>query len=132
MTKPPPIRDVMTLMPATIDQGATLIKAQEMMMKHDIRHLPVTEKGKLVGILSDRDLQIGLNVEEHFDGGELLTINYVCSFNPYCVTPGTPLDEVARYMASHHISSALIVSGDKIEGIFTSSDACRWIGQLTR
>ena len=130
MAQLPAIRDVMTLMPATIDQRETLLTAQEMMVKQDIRHLPVTDKGKLVGILSDRDLQIGLNVEEHFQGGELLSVNYVCSFNPYCVTPDTPLDEVARYMASHHISSALIMAGDKIEGIFTSTDACRWIGQL--
>jgi acetoin utilization protein AcuB len=51
--------DLMTTNPVTVSPTATIADAWDLMTGLEIRHLPVLEKGKLVGIVSDRDLDIG-------------------------------------------------------------------------
>jgi CBS domain-containing protein len=50
------VSEIMTANPTTIDVGASLADALEAMAQMRIRHLPVTEEGRLIGMLSDRDL----------------------------------------------------------------------------
>jgi CBS domain-containing protein len=50
------VADVMGTEPITVHPGATLREAAGIMTRHWIRHLPVVESGKLVGIISQRDL----------------------------------------------------------------------------
>jgi len=45
--------------PATIEASATLTEASALMRLHNVRHLPVTDEGRLVGIVSMRDLLAG-------------------------------------------------------------------------
>ena len=54
----PLIRDYMTESPHSIGANQTLATAHEMMRAHQIRHLPVLRAGKLVGIVSQRDLYL--------------------------------------------------------------------------
>ncbi|MBI1734314.1 MAG: CBS domain-containing protein [Candidatus Rokubacteria bacterium] len=49
-------RDLMTPSPATVMPGTSLGEAWDLMRELDVRHLPVVERGALVGMLSDRDL----------------------------------------------------------------------------
>ncbi len=60
-----PARDIMTKDPITIDAGADLDSALKTMKKATIRRLPVTEDGKLVGLLSSADL--AAEIKEEFD-----------------------------------------------------------------
>ncbi|HEY8864487.1 MAG TPA: CBS domain-containing protein [Candidatus Dormibacteraeota bacterium] len=46
----------MTSAPRTIESAEPAAKAAEIMVKHRVRHLPVTDKGRLIGFLSARDL----------------------------------------------------------------------------
>jgi acetoin utilization protein AcuB len=55
-SKMPAVGAVMTSFPYFVDAGATAAKMEQMMDKHGIRHLPVQENGKVVGIVSERDL----------------------------------------------------------------------------
>ena len=50
-------RDVMTENPTTVDAGATVAEAAELLQTLEIRHLPVVEGSELLGIVSDRDLR---------------------------------------------------------------------------
>lgn len=50
------VRQVMASDPVTINAGASLREAAKIMTEHWIRHLPVIERGRLVGIISQRDL----------------------------------------------------------------------------
>lgn len=50
------VRDVMSRNLVTIDSGATLLEAQEMLARHDIHHLLVEDRGRIVGVVSDRDV----------------------------------------------------------------------------
>ena len=54
----PTIQKYMTTTPHTIGGEQTLAKAEKFMREHKIKHLPVLEGGKLVGILSDRDVKL--------------------------------------------------------------------------
>ena len=51
------VRDVMRRPPVTVDPNASMRAAVELMKSHGVRHLPVTEQGRLVGILTDRDIR---------------------------------------------------------------------------
>jgi CBS domain-containing protein len=50
------VSEYMTHSPRTIEAGELVAKAAEIMVKHRMRHLPVTDKGRLIGFLSARDV----------------------------------------------------------------------------
>ena len=52
------VRDLMTHEVATCAQDATMIEAEKLMNKHRVRHLPVTDGSKLIGMLSIRDIMV--------------------------------------------------------------------------
>ena len=52
------VKDVMTASPRTISVHEKVIVAKQVMSKYSIRHIPVTEKADLIGIISDRDLKL--------------------------------------------------------------------------
>ncbi len=124
----PMIQKFMTTVPQWIHAGETLQKAEDMMKKLGIRHLPVMDKDKVVGILSDRDIKLAQGIAG-VDPTVVPVID-VCPENPYTVDPETPLHEVARVMASKHYGSAIVVQNGKLVGIFTTVDACRAIVEI--
>lgn len=117
------VGDVMTPSPHTINEERTLADAHEQMRTFNIRHLPVLVGGKLVGLLSERDLAL---VETFRDvKPEAVKVSEAMAPDPYVVGRDTPLAEVARGMAEHKMGSAVVRDGDKVVGIFTTVDACR-------
>jgi acetoin utilization protein AcuB len=121
------IHQYMTLVPRTIGEDIEVSKADAIMRDHDIRHLPVLKEGKLVGIVSDRDVKIA----KSFPGPGELSVGDVMSADPYTVGPETPLSEVVATMIEHKYGSALVQSPQgKIAGIFTTIDALRALKHL--
>ena len=91
------------------------------MREHGIRHLPVLEAGKLVGLLSDRDIKL---VETLADvDPKKVTVAEVARDDVYSVPPDNLLDDTVDNMAERKIGSALIVQNNKLVGIFTEIDA---------
>lgn len=122
MSKPiPPISKYMTPAPFTIGKDDTLAKALETMREHHIRHLPVVHEGKLVGLLSDRDLKL-LRTLRGVDPNSQ-HVEDAMTPGVYAVQGVTPLDKVASEMAEHKYGSAVVMDGEKIAGIFTTVDA---------
>jgi acetoin utilization protein AcuB len=120
------IGDVMTPQPLTIARDQTLEIAHVMMREHRLHHLPVLEHGRLVGVLSLRDLYFvetiaGVDVEHD-------SIDDAMNADAYQVGPETPLQEVARAMAERGIGSAVVTERERVIGIFTASDALRLLG----
>jgi acetoin utilization protein AcuB len=131
MTKPiPTIQKYMTKVPHSVGDEQTLAHASSLMKEHGIRHLPVLRGGKLLGILTDRDVHLieALVGEEGAD----LAVAEAMTEEPYAVDPGTPLDEVASEMAEKKYGSAVVVQNRKVVGIFTTVDACRALSELLR
>ncbi len=122
MKHEPLIRDYMTQQPVSIEAGDGVEKARQLMKRLGVRHLPVMESGVLVGILSERELNLAYGLEVT-DPGRFLVID-VCSQNPYVVTPDTPLRVVANIMAREHFGSMIVAEYGRPVGIFTTSDAC--------
>jgi acetoin utilization protein AcuB len=123
------IQSVMTLCPHSIGSDQELSKAQSLMRQHNIRHLPVREGGKLVGIISDRDLKFASGWSKADSTN--LTVQDICMPEPYIVEPQTDLRIVLKRMVDDQIGCALVAtSPDKLVGIFTTTDACRYLGEV--
>ncbi len=124
----PTIEQFMTPTPQTIGADQTLEAAAEMMRAYGVRHLPVRAEGKLVGVVSARDLE---RAEAAHDSRRLYTpVSEVMRKDPWCVPPEAPLAEVVREMAERKVGSAVVVSGDCVCGIFTGVDAARVLADL--
>ena len=100
MSKPiPSIQKHMTTSPHSIGSDQPLSRAHQFMREHAIRHLPVLAGGKLVGMLSDRDLHL----VESLRGvdPEKVLVEDAMSTTVYAVAPEQPLDVVVTTMAEH-------------------------------
>ena len=125
MDRIPPIKSVMTPFPYAIEADAPLRQARNRMLQHEIRHLPVTRRHRLVGVLTDRDLKRALDPSLGLAPKNELFVEDVMVADAYAVSMDEPLDHVLAEMAERHIGCALVVKGDQLAGIFTSTDACR-------
>ncbi len=129
MSKPiPQIQKHMTTAPNSIGVEQTLARAHHFMREHGIRHLPVLHGGKLVGMLSDRDLHL-VEAMAGVDPEKVL-VSEAMSSTVYAVTPEQPLDEVVSTMAEHKYGSAVVMQNEKVVGIFTTVDVCRTLAEL--
>jgi CBS domain-containing protein len=123
----PTIKVAMTTFPHSIDIDAPLAAAWEMMLEHGIRHLPVTEGGALVGIVTERDLRLVLRPGSSETGG---AVRLACTLDACVVDDDTPLDIVAREMGDRQIGSVIVVRHGKVVGILTTTDVCRLLAEL--
>jgi len=118
----------MTRQPWTVRKNAKMSQAHELMRSHRIRHLPVLEAGKLVGIVSDRDLHL---IETLPDSDpEEVTVEEAMTEDVYSVGLDDPIDAVAEQMATHKYGCAIVVQNRRVVGIFTTVDACRALSEL--
>ena len=129
MSKPiPTIQKYMTTSPHSIGVEQTLAKAHGMMREYSIRHLPVLHGGKLLGMLTERDLRL----VESLAGVDptKVKVEDAMSTVVYSVKPDAPLDEVVATMGEHKYGSAVVMQNEKVVGIFTTVDVCRALAEL--
>ncbi len=124
----PSVAAVMTPFPWFIHIEDRLARAIEVMEEHQIRHLPVTDAGRLTGVVTQRDIRL-IEGATPVAQRERLTVRDACVLDAYIVDVGERLDRVLLEMAARHIGSALVVKHDKLAGIFTATDACRAFGE---
>jgi acetoin utilization protein AcuB len=124
----PTVQKYMITTPHTIGVEQTMDFAHRMMREHKFRHLPVLSGGKIVGIVSDRDLHL-IETLRDVDPRKVL-VEDAMTLDPYCVDPETPLDEVVRTMAEHKYGCAIVLQNHHVVGIFTTVDACRAFADL--
>jgi acetoin utilization protein AcuB len=120
----------MTPSPHVVQSAASLASAQHLMQEAGARHLPVLEDGKLVGILSERDM-LFLETLTDVDPSRI-PVRSAMQTDVYGVGRDTPLDEVAVTMARHKYGSAVVCSGAEVVGIFTTVDAMRALADMVR
>ena len=129
MTKAiPQIKKYMTTNIQTIGDEQPMSIAHRMMRDLHVRHLPVLHQGKLVGIVSDRDLHLVETLRD-VDPTQV-SVNEAMTQDAYVVTPEAPLDEVVATMAAHKYGSAVVVDHGHVVGIFTTVDACSAFADL--
>ena len=127
----PSMSRYMTRQPWTIGKDAKMSQAHLLMREHHIRHLPVLDSGRLVGIVTERDLHL----IETLPGGDPDEVSVEEAMTPevYVVSADDPVDTVVEKMADHKYGSAVVVNQRGIvAGIFTSIDAMQVLADVLR
>jgi len=115
------IREIMKRGPWTIGETDTLGNAQQLMTQHQIRHLPVISEGKLVGMLSERDL---LSARAHADGDERwwkIPVHFAMQ-PAETADAGEPIEAVATRMGTSRIGALAVVDHGKLVGVVSVID----------
>lgn len=121
----PAIGSVMTPFPYVVQVDDSVLAARALMIEHDVRHLPVKDGSRLLGVLTDRDLKRALDPALGLPPKDELFVRDVYLADAYVVDVSEPLDEVLDHLSSEHIGSALVTKQGRLVGIFTLTDAAR-------
>jgi IMP dehydrogenase len=107
---------VMIADPVTVRPDQKIFEAREIMDRYRISGLPVTERGRLVGILTNRDLRFERRLDRTV--GEVMTKDHLVT-----AQPGVDLDEAKDILQRHRIEKLLLVDNDfKLKGLITVKD----------
>lgn len=105
-----------------------LTEAKERMLFEGVRHLPVIDAGRLVGMVSLSDL---FAIESLVDvDPDETQIRSIMSTDVYTVEPQERLGAVVHQMSEKKISSAVVLKNEAPVGVFTTTDACRALAEL--
>lgn len=126
------VREIMTKGPVTLECDDVLDLADDVMELGRIRHLPILERGRVVGILSQRDLfRSALAKAMGFKRGEQkhlmrsLQVREVMSRPVVTISPDAPVKEAARLMMEKKIGCLAVVEGESLVGLVTETDILR-------
>jgi acetoin utilization protein AcuB len=122
------IRDFMTPRPRQVAGSERLTEARRLMRAEHIRHLPVVEGERVVGILSQRDVFLMETLTEAEPAQA--TVEEAMRASPYLVDPEAPLEAVVLAMWRDKLGAALVVEEQRLVGIFTRTDALRALVEL--
>ena len=123
------VRDVLTPNVISVSPKTTLPEAVRLMRERGIRHLPVVEDGKLVGIVSDRDLKramaspaTSLEVHELTYLLNRLAVGEIMTRTVITIGAMFPVEEAARLMVMEKVSALPVTDADRLVGIVTETD----------
>jgi acetoin utilization protein AcuB len=123
------VQDVMRSTVVTITPKTTLPQAIRLVQQRGIRHLPVVDNDKLVGIVSDRDLKLAmaspatsLEVRELNYLLDRLAVAEIMTRSVMTIAPMFPMEEAARLMVKEKISALPVTEGGRLVGIVTETD----------
>jgi CBS domain-containing protein len=114
------VRDAMTENPSSIEASASVVEAARLMREEDIGSLPITDGGKLVGVITDRDITT-MVVAEGADP-EATSAGDVSSRDPISVEPDKDIEEALQLMARHQVRRLPVVENDGLVGIVAQAD----------
>lgn len=124
------IEKLMTPSPHSIGPDQTIAMALKLMRTHGVRHLPVLEGGNIIGLVSERELELVSTLGA--SNPERASVEQAMIPDPYWAEVDTPVAEVAAKMAERKLGSAVITRGGKLAGVFTTTDALRALAELAR
>ncbi|WP_143959751.1 CBS domain-containing protein [Litoribacter populi] len=129
-----PVSSIMTSQVVTLDEMSTLKEAMVLLRKHKVRHLPVVNGPKIVGILSRTDinrLTFGALWDNQEDADdtilEMLSVPQVMSAKPRVVSKNQPIEEVARIFLTEEFHALPVVEDGDLFGIVTTTDLIRYM-----
>ncbi len=133
------VRDLMTPNPITITYNQPVAKALEVMRRYDIRRLPVIKDGKVVGVISDRDVRqmagrptVKLSKGDQDDAYLQLPVEEVMTLNAITVRESQLMQDAITLMLKHTISGLPVLDRDgALVGVVSQSDILKWcLGML--
>jgi acetoin utilization protein AcuB len=126
------VKDWMTTSVVTISKNTTLPQARQIMLQHNIRHLPVVDDGELVGIVTWGDIRresasnaTSLTPWELNTILDALPVRRFMTASPLTVTPLTGVARAAQIMVEEKIGGLPVMDQGRLVGIITESDIMR-------
>jgi acetoin utilization protein AcuB len=116
------VRSFMSSPVVTLPSSTRAIDALELMQARKIRRIPVTESGKLTGILTMGDLQAVLGTQEHSARRAGTLLGDIMTCRVHTVAPDDPLERAARVMLENEVGGLPVLNGAEVAGIITESD----------
>jgi len=117
----------------TISAGERLSTVQDIMTLGRVRHMPVVHGGKLVGVVSERDLLraslsslTSVADDQRRAFLHVVEIARVMSSPPIVIDPDSPVEEAALVMAERKIGCLPVLDGDDLLGMLTETDLLRY------
>ncbi len=123
------VRHAMTAAPQTIRPDMNTADAAGMMRSEDVGVLPVIEGGKLVGLVTDRDLVVRVMADRK--DSEEVRVGDVVTSRPVTVSPDTWLSEARQLMERHRVRRLPVMKGEELVGILSLGDVA-WADASTR
>ena len=114
------VRHAMTEAPKTARPDMTAADAAGLMSSYNVGVIPVAEQGRLLGLVTDRDL-VDRVIAERMDPNAVELRN-VMTKAVETVTPDTDLSEARDLMAEHRIRRLPVMKGDQLVGILSLGD----------
>lgn len=132
------VRQLMTKEPVTVSLDTPVVDARRMMVERRIRHLLVTDGGRLAGIVTDRDIRLNLpSPATSLSVWEInyllarMTIGSIMTSTVITVEPERDAVAAARLMLDHKIGALPVVEGGRVVGILTETDILRAFAATT-
>ena len=116
------IKEIMKTELTSISPDTKLSDAYSLMQMHNIRHLPVVEENKLVGIVTDRDLRLSTSrlAKHPFEPGE--AVKQIMSHPVKTTHPSDPIESAAQLMRELKIGCLPVVEDNHLIGMVTITD----------
>jgi CBS domain-containing protein len=122
------IRKLMTVLPRTVKPGDSIVQAAKLMKGEDSGIAPIVDGGRLVGVITDRDIAIRVVAEGR--DPQTTRVEEIASTNLITVDPQQNLVEALRLIRQHHVRRLPVVEEDgRFIGIVAESDVARRIDE---
>lgn len=122
----------MTKAPKSVSSKTPVMEAMQLLRKGGYRRLPVVDRGRLVGIVTDRDLKdatpSAVNTLSVYELNYLLSklvVREVMTTPVFTVSPADPVEQASLLMEEHKISGLPVVAEGRLEGMLTITDMLR-------
>jgi CBS domain-containing protein len=120
------VKDLMTSNPTTVEPETPVSEAAKRMAREDVGPLPVVEDGRLVGIVTDRDLVVRVIADDRDPGST--TVREAASRRLVTVSPDDDLVKTLDLLAKHQVRRLPVVDGERLVGIVAQADVAREVG----
>lgn len=131
------VKTYMTTDPVFVSPDDNFHQALHILRKQGVRHLPVMEKGHLIGVVVEKDLlsnqpsqATSLSLYEIYSLLETLRVRQIMSCPAITVERDCPLEEAARIMVENTISCLPVMDGETLVGIITETDVFKALVEI--
>lgn len=126
-----PVEEFTTPDPITAQESTDLHELSDLMKNNNIRHVPIVRSGRVIGMVSDRDIRVVSSLTSNQK--MLVQARDIMVRNPVTVDSQMSLDDVALKMSRKKIGSVIVNDeNDQFYGIFTSLDALNALIEIVR
>jgi CBS domain-containing protein len=117
------IREVMTSEVKACEPTATVVEVAKLMAQEDVGPIPIVEDGRLIGIVTDRDIVV--NVVAKGTDVNTTTVGDIASRDLVTISPDDDMNDALGLMAANQVRRLPVVEGDRLVGIVAQADIAR-------